>query len=133
VVEDGEVVYLKGFGVRKVGTQEKVDENTIFQLASVTKTFTSAAIGTFVDEGKVTWDDEVIDILPGFALMQPYPTRYSTLKPPRPRTGPRFRWRSVRYLGYDRNGSGRVRLIEPSHSFREEATYSNRGFLSQVR
>ena len=132
VVEDGEVVYLKGFGVRKVGTQEKVDENTIFQLASVTKTFTSAAIGTFVDDGKVTWDEEVIDVLPGFALMQPYPTRYST---PRDllahRTGlPAFGGDLLGNLGYDREQVlYRVRLIEPSHSFREEATYSNIGFF----
>lgn len=132
VVKDGEVIYLKGFGVREIGKDAKVDPDTIFQLASVTKTFTAAAVGTMVDKGKVGFDEEVIDIVPGFALMEPYPTRYST---PRDllahRTGlPAFGGDLLGELGYDRaEVLHRVRFIKPSHSFREEAAYSNVGFF----
>jgi CubicO group peptidase (beta-lactamase class C family) len=133
VVKDGEVVYLKGFGVREIGKDAKVDPDTIFQLASVTKTFTAAAVGTMVDKGKVGFDDEVITILLGFALMEPYPTRYST---PRDllahRTGlPAFAGDLLGELGYDRaEVLHRVRFIKPSYSFREEAAYSNVGFFT---
>lgn len=132
IVKDGEVVYLKGFGVRELGKDAKVNPDTIFQLASVTKTFTAAAVGTVVDKRKVGFDEEVIDIVPGFALMQPYPTRYST---PRDllahRTGlPAFGGDLLGELGYDRaEVLHRVRFIKPSHSFREEAAYSNVGFF----
>src|SRR5438552_52523 len=44
VVKDGKIIYMKGFGVRKVGKAEKVDENTLFQIASNTKAYTATAI-----------------------------------------------------------------------------------------
>src|SRR5262249_6605928 len=56
VVQDGKAVLLKGYGVRDVTKPGAVDENTIFQLASVTKTLTGAAVATVVDEGKLDWD-----------------------------------------------------------------------------
>lgn len=132
VVKDNDVVFLKGFGVRKIGTELKVDENTIFQLASVTKTFTAASVGVMVDRGKVGFDEEVINILPNFALKDPYPTRYTT---PRDllshRTGlPAFTGDLLDHLGYSREEViKRVRFIEPACSFREKANYSNIGFF----
>jgi len=50
VVQDGKVILAKGYGVRDVTKANAVDEDTIFQLASVTKTFTGAAAATVVDE-----------------------------------------------------------------------------------
>src|SRR6266481_6052604 len=52
-VKDGKVILLKGYGLRDVTKPGAVDENTIFQLASVTKTLTAAAAGTVFDEGKL--------------------------------------------------------------------------------
>jgi CubicO group peptidase (beta-lactamase class C family) len=74
VVKDDKVVYLGGHGVRRVSEPGKVNENTVFQLASVSKTFTAASLGALVDEGKLGWDDPVVSHLPGFVLYDPYAT-----------------------------------------------------------
>ncbi len=132
VVKDGAVVYLRGHGLRRAGTEEKVDGNTIFQLASVTKTFTAASVASMVDRGKVGFDQEVIGLIPGFALKDPYATRYTT---PRDllahRTGlPAFTGDLFDHLGYTREQViERARYIEPSCSFREKAQYSNVGYF----
>ena len=59
VVENGKVTLLKGYGLRNVTKPGAVDENTIFQLASVTKTLTAAAAAAVVDEGKLDWDKPI--------------------------------------------------------------------------
>ena len=132
VVKDGVTAYSKGFGVRKVGTDLKVDEDTVFQLASVTKTFTAATVGIAVDKGELEFDEPVVDVLPRFALHDPYPTRYTTVRDLLShRTGlPAFTGDLFDHLGYSREEVvERIRFIEPACSFREEANYSNIGFF----
>ena len=75
VIQGDEVTYAKGFGVREIGGTDPVDENTIFAVGSTSKAFTAAAMAMLVDEGKVSWDDPVIDHLPTFQLSDPYITR----------------------------------------------------------
>lgn len=64
----GEVLFAKGLGVRDVKTQEPVTANTIFGVASVTKSFTALAIMALAAEGKLSVHDPVIKHLPEFAL-----------------------------------------------------------------
>lgn len=64
IIKNGKVVYMKGFGVRTKGQPERVDSNTLFRIASVSKTFAAALVGTFVDEGKLNWDDPIVHHLP---------------------------------------------------------------------
>src|SRR6218665_2380980 len=59
VIKDGKVIHSKGYGVRSLNTKQKVDENTLFGIASNSKAFTSAALGMLVDEKKLKWDDKV--------------------------------------------------------------------------
>lgn len=66
IVKDGTVVLSKGYGVKSILTNEKVDANTLFGIASNSKAFTSAALAILVDEGKIKWDDKVIQYLPNF-------------------------------------------------------------------
>ena len=80
VVKDGRLVYAKGFGVRETGKPGKVDPDTLFQIASNTKAFTAAALAILVDEGKIHWDDRVIDYLPQFRLYDPWVTREFTIR-----------------------------------------------------
>ena len=80
IVKDGAVLFAKGYGVRAVGKPEKVDADTLFGIGSNTKAFTVAALATLVDQGKLSWDDKVIDRLPGFRLYDPYVTRELTLR-----------------------------------------------------
>jgi CubicO group peptidase (beta-lactamase class C family) len=80
VVKDGRLVYANGYGVRSVDSPGQVNANTLFGIASVTKGFTSAALGILVDEGKVKWDDKVQDYIPEFAMYDPYVTREFTIR-----------------------------------------------------
>jgi len=75
VVQDDKVVFAKGFGISNLNTNAKVNKDTLFGIASNTKAFTSAALAKLVDEGKLSWDDRVIDHLPEFRLYDSYVTR----------------------------------------------------------
>src|SRR5690606_22585531 len=57
IVEDGEIVHAKGYGVRALGTGEPVDADTIFPTGSTGKAVTAAALAILVDDGKLGWDD----------------------------------------------------------------------------
>src|SRR5690554_5259336 len=80
IVKDGKIVYEKGFGVKKLGENEPVSSKTLFGIASVSKNFTAAALGMLVDEGKLTWDTKIVDVIPWFALSDPWVTREVTVR-----------------------------------------------------
>jgi len=80
IVKDGKVVMSKGYGVRKMGESAPVDENTLFGIGSNTKAFTTAALASLVDEGKISWDDRVYERLPGFAMYDPYVSHEMTIR-----------------------------------------------------
>ncbi len=80
VVKDGGLVYARGFGVRKLGENDSVDEHTLFGMASLTKGMTAAALGMMVDEGRLRWDDRVRDHLPWFTLSDPWATDNATIR-----------------------------------------------------
>jgi CubicO group peptidase (beta-lactamase class C family) len=80
IVKDGRLVYARGFGVRRVGEPAMVDADTLFAIGSNTKAFTTAALAILVDEGKLRWDDKVIDYLPDFRLADPWVTREFTIR-----------------------------------------------------
>jgi CubicO group peptidase (beta-lactamase class C family) len=80
VVKDGKLAYAKGHGVRELGHPEPVDVDTEFAIGSISKSFTTAALAILVDEGKLRWDDRVIDYLPDFRMMDPYVTREFTIR-----------------------------------------------------
>lgn len=75
VVQNGEIVFEQGYGVRRQGAPEQVDARTLFAVGSTTKAMTAAAIGMLVDEGRLGWDDRVVTHLPWFQLKDPYVTR----------------------------------------------------------
>jgi CubicO group peptidase (beta-lactamase class C family) len=80
IVKDGKVVVAKGYGVRKLGDATPVDEFTMFGIGSNTKAFTTAALATLVDEGKLSWDDPVYQRLPGFVMYDPYVSHEMTIR-----------------------------------------------------
>ncbi|MEO8769849.1 MAG: serine hydrolase [Ferruginibacter sp.] len=80
VVKDGKLIHAKGYGVRSLNTNQKVDENTLFGIASNSKAFTVAALGILIDEGKLKWDDKVNDYIPEFKLYDPYVTEAFTIR-----------------------------------------------------
>ncbi|MDP9008729.1 MAG: serine hydrolase [Pseudomonadota bacterium] len=80
IVEDDRITLAKGFGVKRLGSPDAVDADTIFPTGSTGKAFTVAALGILVDEGKINWDDKVIDRLPGFQMYDPWVTREMTIR-----------------------------------------------------
>lgn len=80
VIKDGKVIHAKGYGVRSIKTNQKVDENTLFGVASNTKAMTAASLGMLVDAGKITWDTRVTDVIPEFKLYDPYVTSEFTVR-----------------------------------------------------
>jgi CubicO group peptidase (beta-lactamase class C family) len=130
LVEDGAVTLARGYGVKKLGSPAPVDPDTLFQIGSTTKAFTTAALAILVDEGKLGWDDRVIDHMPEFRLYDPWVTREIT----------------VRDLLVHRSGLGlgqgdlmfiptttisraetvrRLRFLKPATSFRSGFAYDN--------
>ena len=80
IIKDDKIIYAKGHGVRSLNSREKVDEHTLFGIASNSKAFTAAALGMLADEGKLTWDDKVTDYIPEFKMYNPYVTDEFTIR-----------------------------------------------------
>src|SRR6187549_2378966 len=79
-VESGKPVLAKGYGVRKLGSPERVDADTIFPTGSTGKAITAAALAVLVDEGKIKWDDKVIDHIPWFRMYDAWVTNEMTVR-----------------------------------------------------
>jgi len=130
IVEGDTVTFARGFGVKAMGRNEAVDADTIFPTGSTGKAVTVAALGILVDQGRIGWDDKVIDRLPGFQMYDPWVTREIT----------------IRDLLVHRSGLGlgagdlmfvprtnlsraesvrRLRYIKPATSFRSGFAYDN--------
>jgi CubicO group peptidase (beta-lactamase class C family) len=132
VIQNGEPVVIKGYGVRELGEDAPVDADTVFQLASNTKPMTAYTLGTLVDEGLIDWDTPITDVLPELQLWDPYPTRFLTSRDVLAhRSGfPAFGGDLLGRIGYDRAEMlRRLRFVPPAGSFREVAAYSNLGFF----
>ena len=80
VVQDGEIVYANGFGVREFGKSDPVTPETLMMVGSVTKSMTTMLMATLVDDGLMDWDTPVIDVLPTFALADPELTKEITVR-----------------------------------------------------
>ncbi len=80
IVKDDSLVFAKGYGVLELGKPTPANEHTRFAIGSTTKAMTTMALAMLVDEGKVKWDDRVIDYLPDFRLYDAYATRELTIR-----------------------------------------------------
>jgi CubicO group peptidase (beta-lactamase class C family) len=131
VVSQDEVVYIKGFGVREAGKSDRIDADTVFQLASVSKSITSTVLAALVGQGKIGWDDHVIEHDPGFALFDAWPTRELTLRDLLcHRSGlPDHSGDLLEDMGYDRGEIlHRLRYQKTGSSFRSHYAYTNFGY-----
>ena len=80
IIKDGKLIHAKGYGIANLETGRKVDEYTLFGIASNSKSYTAAALGILVDEGKIKWDDKVTDYIPEFKMYNPYVTDEFTIR-----------------------------------------------------
>jgi CubicO group peptidase (beta-lactamase class C family) len=80
VVKDGKVVLSKGYGVQEMGTENKVNEETLFQIASCSKAFTATSLALLAHQKKISLDDTVRRWMPGFHLQDPLADKQVTLR-----------------------------------------------------
>jgi CubicO group peptidase (beta-lactamase class C family) len=132
IIRDGEIIYLKGFGVREKGKPEKVTPDTVFPIASCSKAFTATAVAALADEGKLKWDDKVRDHLDYFRLSDELADRDVTLRDLLcHRTGmPRH---DMLWAGLNTDSGEVIRRwgkAKPSTSFRSTWEYANVPFTT---
>src|SRR5438094_3886761 len=130
VVFQDKVVYAKGFGVRDANTKAPVDADTVFQLASVSKSIGSTVVAELVGEGKIAWDSKLRTLDPAFAMFDPWVTREITIRDMYAhRSGlPEHAGDLLEDLGVTRGEIlFRLRYQHPWSSFRSHYAYTNFG------
>lgn len=80
VVSADSVIFQNSYGLRDINGTAMVNANTIFPFGSVGKAFTTAALATLVDEGRLDWDDPVRKYVPEFEMSDPYITAEFTIR-----------------------------------------------------
>lgn len=130
VVRNDSTLVAKGYGVRELGKPDRVDENTVFDIASLAKSFTATAAAILVDRGALRWDDPVVRHLPDLVLPTDTLTRQATVRDfLAHRTGidpANMMWVPT---AIDRaEVLRRVRYLRPVAPFRSTMVYSNVGY-----
>jgi CubicO group peptidase (beta-lactamase class C family) len=130
VVRNDSVLVAKGYGVRELGKPERVDENTVFSTASLTKSFTATAAAMLVDEGKLAWDAPARRYLPSLVFRDPYLTEQVTMRDLLShRTGLHGSNMAWQLTGIQRPEMvRRARYMEVEAPFRTRLVYSNVGY-----
>jgi CubicO group peptidase (beta-lactamase class C family) len=130
IVQDGNVVLERGYGVRELGKPAKVDAHTMFAIASNTKAFTAAALNMLQDEGKLKTTDRVIDHLPWFRMSDAYVTREMRIRDLLAHrsglslgAGDLLYWPTTTYT--TREVAERLKDVPLTGGFREQYAYDN--------
>jgi CubicO group peptidase (beta-lactamase class C family) len=136
VVHGGKTVYAKGFGVKDVrngdGPANKIDPDTVFQLASLSKPLGSTVVAHQVGRNAISWDTPIVEKLPWFALSDPNITKLVTV-------GDMYSHRSglpdhagdlLEDLGYDRRYVLDRLRDYPLDPFRISYAYTNFGLTA---
>jgi CubicO group peptidase (beta-lactamase class C family) len=132
VIQNDSVLFSKGLGFRDIDKKLPVTPQTLFNIASISKTFTAATVGILCDEGKLGWNTPIIDYLPDFRLYDEYATFHAT---PRDllshRTGLSMFSDLIIYVWpFERDEIyRRLQYLKQSHSFRQWYEYSNTSFV----
>ena len=132
VIKNDSIVFVQGFGEKRNGSGLPVDGNTVFQIGSVSKSFTATLMAMLVDDGLVNWNDPVKWYLPDFALYDPWVTDNLEVRDLfLHRSGlPGQAGTYIPCLGYGRDDVYRMlRFIPPANSVRTTYGYNNVMFI----
>lgn len=80
IVKDSTTLFMDGFGIRRKGSKDTVDINTVFRIGSLSKGFASVMTGILVERGLLSFDDRVNQYLPYFKLKSQAHTNKVTIK-----------------------------------------------------
>jgi CubicO group peptidase (beta-lactamase class C family) len=134
IVKDGKVVWMKGYGVKEIGSTDKVDENTLFMIGSNTKAFTATALAMLDADKKLSLDDKVQKWLPDFKLFDPWVAKEATVRDLLcHRLG--FETFQGDFMYFDSDLSleevrQRFAKVKPLYSFRSRWGYTNAAFMT---
>jgi len=132
VIQDGRLVYSKGFGFRDVEQNLPVTPQTLFAIGSCSKAFTAVTMGILVDEGQLEWDKPLKEYLPTFKLKDTFATERMT---PRDLVCHRSGLPRHDAMWYNSSASrkelfDRLPYLEPSKDFRTTFQYQNLMFMT---
>ena len=133
IIQNDTVVYEKCFGVINLTTQEPVNADTRFQLASISKSFTTATIASMVGTGDLAWDDSVAEINPDLVFSDPWITEHVTIRDLLShQTGlPEYAGDELVEFGYNRSETlYKLRYLALTDPFRSNYAYSNLGITA---
>lgn len=130
VVVDASGIHTHAWGVRKLGDAAPVGPHTIFPIGSNTKAFTAAALAILVDQGKLRWDDRVVDKLPGFRMYDAYASSEMTITDLLVhRSGLGLGQGDLMFVPTTNRTRAElvhaIRYLQPVHSFRSGYAYDN--------
>ena len=134
IVKNDNVLFAKGFGVRRLGRPSPVDERTVFPIASCTKAFTAAALALFVDDGRIRWDDPVTTHLRDLHLQEPSLSRRLTVRDllchrsGLPKATGDHLWFATTYPRSEI--LRRLRYLKPRYAHRQRFEYENLMFIA---
>lgn len=80
IVKDGKVIVSKGYGVTETGKDQRVNDSTLFQIASCSKAFTATSLALLAQQKKLSLDDTVLKWMPGFRLYDELATKQVTIR-----------------------------------------------------
>lgn len=131
IIKNGEVIFREGIGLRNISKNLNVTPDTIFPIASVTKSFTSAALAILEDEKKLNWDEPLKNYLPEFDLIDSYiGSRVTSRDILCHRTGLPRHDMILENLDYRRcDIHSRVKHLELSKTFRTHWQYNNHMYV----
>ncbi len=132
VVHEGRVVLAEGYGLRRIGEDAPVTPETVFQIASLSKSLAASVVAGQVGEGVIAWDTPVAEHLPWFELADPWVTGAVTIGDLfAHRTGlPGHAGDDLEDLGFDRRTTlERLRHL-PLAAFRDDYAYTNFGLMA---
>ncbi|MEP7000048.1 MAG: serine hydrolase [bacterium] len=131
IVRNDSVIYAKGFGVRAAGGHGAVNERTLFEIGSDTKSFTATTIAMLVSEGKMRWDAPIAEYLPDFKLADPVANGAVTIRDALShRTG--IGRGELVWVGSGATRDElvhRMRFMKPESPFRSQFSYQNVMYL----
>lgn len=132
IVKDGKLLFAKGYGIKDIKTNAPVSANTLFPIASCSKSFTSACLAILADEGKLDWDKPVWEYMPDFELYDAYATRHVTARElVSHRTGlPRHDWVWVSSGLNRKEMFGRLKYLPPTKPIYAQYQYNNLMYMA---
>lgn len=134
IIKDGKTVVMKGYGIRDMKTNEPVDENTLFMIASNSKLFTATSLAQLEYDKKLSLDDKITKYFPAYKVYDANTTQLVSIRDmlshhlgTKTFQGDFTFWNSA----FSREQIiNKMQLLKPSQNFRQSYGYCNSCFLT---